>query len=139
MGTDTSAPRLVVGYDGSPSARRALEYALERAGQSGRVFVVHAFGPPPDWLGAPRYQEILDRHQERGHQLESELEGRGVEVELIAGEPAEAITSVAETRQADEIVVGSRGFGRARAALGSTSHDLLHRAPCPVVVMPDDG
>lgn len=135
MDAEASILRVVVGYDGSPVARKALDYALERAGD-GEVFVVHAYGPPPDWLGAPQYQEVLTRHQERGHQLEAELEGRGVEYELVGGDPAEAIAAVAETRHADEIVVGSRGFGQLRAALGSTSHQLLQRAPCPVVVIP---
>ena len=59
-----------------------------------------------------------------------------IETELLAGPPAEAIVRVAAARDADEIVVGSRGFGAARAALGSVSHKLLHLADRPVVVIP---
>ena len=33
-------------------------------------------------------------------------------------------------------VVGTRGFGRFRAALGSVAHALLHEADRPVVVVP---
>lgn len=51
--------------------------------------------------------------------------------------PADAIARVAEARHADEIIVGTRGFGRARAVLGSVSHELLHLASCPVTVLPE--
>jgi nucleotide-binding universal stress UspA family protein len=63
-------------------------------------------------------------------------DGTEFEYELIAGSPAEAIARVAEVRDADEIVVGSRGFGALRATLGSVSHELLHHADRPVVVIP---
>jgi nucleotide-binding universal stress UspA family protein len=46
------------------------------------------------------------------------------------------IVTVAEIRQADEIIVGTRGFGPLRGALGSVAHTLLHDAPCPVTVIP---
>ncbi len=54
----------------------------------------------------------------------------------MASHAAVAIAKVAEVREADEIVVGSRGFSSLRGALGSTSHELLHRAHCPVTVVP---
>ena len=43
---------------------------------------------------------------------------------------------MARVRGADEIVVGARGLGRVRALLGSVSHELLHVADRPVVVIP---
>jgi nucleotide-binding universal stress UspA family protein len=58
------------------------------------------------------------------------------ETELIGGPAAEAIIDVARARHADEIVVGARGLGRVRALLGSVSHELLHIADRPVVVIP---
>jgi nucleotide-binding universal stress UspA family protein len=78
-------------------------------------------------------------HKEHGRNVLAELPelpGIRVERELIGGHPGEAIATIAETRGADEIVVGSRGFSPLRGALGSTSHELLSRAPCPVVVIP---
>ena len=44
---------------------------------------------------------------------------------------------MADVEHASEIVVGTRGFGRARALLGSVAHDLIHRAGCPVTVIPE--
>ncbi len=135
---------ITVGFDGSEAARAAVDYALAHAGQDGQVIVVHAFGPPPDWMGEPGYQRIIDEHEMRGRALMDalrlDLEQRGsanVEYELLADMPAEAIARVAEVRDADEIVVGSRGFGPLRAVLGSVSHELLHRANRPVVVIPN--
>ena len=43
---------------------------------------------------------------------------------------------MAEARNADEIIVGTRGFGRARALLGSVAHELIHLADCPITVIP---
>jgi nucleotide-binding universal stress UspA family protein len=135
---------VVVGYDGSPSARAALAYAAERAGADGTVIVVHGYEPPSDWLGAPNFQRILDDHMARGRAIlegilldgNEELLDITFETELIGAQPAEAINQVAEARKADEIAIGSRGLGRVRAALGSVSHDLLHLATRPVVVVP---
>lgn len=135
---------VVVGYDGSEAARAAVRYGARRAGPGGLLVPVYAFGPPPDWLGHPSYQQVLDSHRSRGQELLDSLSaeaidlgGAEVEPELIAGHPAEALAKVAETRDADEIVVGSRGHGRVRATLGSVSHELLHLADRPVVVIPE--
>ena len=59
-----------------------------------------------------------------------------VEPELIEGDPADALLRVAQSRDAREIVVGSRGRGRFRSILGSVSHELLERADRPVVIVP---
>ena len=133
------ARTVVVGYDGSPTSRAALTWAAERAGDGGSLFVVYAFDLPPDMLGGTTYQHAAAEHKEHGRSVLAslpDLPGVTVETELIGGHAGEAIAAVAQTRGADEIVVGSRGFSPLRGALGSTSHELLHRAPCPVVVIP---
>jgi nucleotide-binding universal stress UspA family protein len=56
------------------------------------------------------------------------------ETELPEGPAAEAIVNVADARDPDAMVIGSRGLGR--AALGSVSHDVLHLTDRPVVVIP---
>lgn len=135
--------RIVVGYDGSESARAAVDYAGRRAGADGTVFVVTAYGPPPDWLGHREYDRIVAQHRAHGNDLLESLMGvrdwlppADYELELLEGPAAEALERVADTRGADEIVVGSRGRGRVRGALGSVSHALLRDARRPVVVMP---
>jgi nucleotide-binding universal stress UspA family protein len=133
---------IVVGYDGSPAARAALALAAERAA-GGKVFVVHAYDAPADFWGAQHYQDVLDRALTRGEELLAALDDDPLladldaETELIPGPPAQVLATVAETRGADEIIVGTRGFGRVRAALGSVAHELLHVAPCPVTAIPE--
>ena len=137
-------PRIVVGYDGFEAARAAVAHAAARAGRRGKVDVVHCFGPPPDWLGARNYQRLLEDHQGRGKAVLDALlleDGDALmdvdhELELFGGNAAEAIAAVAEARDADEIIIGSRGFGRLRSALGSVSQELLHLADRPVTVIP---
>jgi nucleotide-binding universal stress UspA family protein len=59
-----------------------------------------------------------------------------VEVALEAT-AADGLRRIAVDRDAELLVVGSRGRGTVRAALlGSTSHALVSDAPCPVVVVP---
>jgi nucleotide-binding universal stress UspA family protein len=135
----TGHPCIVVGYDGSESSRGALRYALDRAGADGTVIVAHAFEPPHDWLGYENYDRVVAEHRARGQALLDQLPAAdSIEADLLAGSPAEAIAQVAAARDADEIVVGSRGFGPVRAVLGSVSHELLRLADRPVVVIPPE-
>lgn len=139
-GTEKLDRTLVVGYDGSEAARKALDYAATRI-NGGKLFVVTAVVPPPEWMGAPGWQQIIDEEHARGRQLLTEAverlpEGVDYVTELLEGPAADAIVDVAAARDADAIVVGSRGLGRVRAVLGSVSHDVLHLADRPVVVVP---
>jgi nucleotide-binding universal stress UspA family protein len=143
MGQPERAPTIVVGYDGSEAGRAALLFAARQAGPSGRVFVVHAYELPPDFLGWPNYDRLLSERRGHGEALladlplqSDELAGPEYELELVGGPAAQAIADVARVRRADEIVVGARGLGRVRALLGSVSHELLHIAERPVVVIP---
>lgn len=143
MGTPAHPMTVVVGYDGSDTARLALRTAARQAGEGGRVFVVYAYELPPEMLGSPYYNDALSAHRDRGRALldelpldREELAGPTYELELIGGPPAQAIADVARARDADQIVVGARGMGRMRALLGSVSHELLHVADRPVLVIP---
>ena len=128
-----------------PASRAALACAAERAGEEGRIYIVNAYSVPADYLGVPNYQNLLDaaldRAQERMANIEEEsgadLHGVAWETELIGDAPARAIADVAAAREADEIIVGTRGFGRARALLGSVAHQLIHLAECPITVIPE--
>lgn len=145
MTSDSRSRRIVVGYDGSPASRAALARAAERAGDDGRIYIVHAFSLPMDWLGVPNYQQLLDVELDRAqalvermeHESAVDLHGVAFETEVIGKPAARAIADIAKTREADEIIVGTRGFGRARALLGSVAHELIHVADCPVTVIPE--
>ena len=77
---------------------------------------------------------------------ESVLDGAGraarakgttpIAAEPSFGDPAQEIIAAAGDRQADLIVVGSRGHGRlAGLLLGSVAQKVVSLAPCPVVVV----
>jgi nucleotide-binding universal stress UspA family protein len=146
MTTETNndhRPVIVVGYDGSATARAAVDHAARQAGSGGKLYLVHAYGPAADWLGFPNYQRVLDDHLARGEATmdaltltDEPLLGTDYETELLDSPPAVAIMRVAEARGADEIVIGSRGLGRVRSALGSVSQEVLRSARVPVVVIP---
>lgn len=131
---------IVVGYDGSPAAQAAIDYALTQTAAGGQVVAVHAYTPAPDWLGWPDYDRVVAAHQQHGRALLDELERRWsasrLETSLLEGVPARALIAAAQARDADEIAVGSRGLSPLRGALGSVSHALLHEADRPVVVIP---
>jgi nucleotide-binding universal stress UspA family protein len=139
--TDGSAPSVVVGFDGSDAAERALERAADLAGTDRRVVVVSARPTAPQSpltpepiLDAPSPVEQRDLLQ-RSRAL---LEGRGVDASFIAidDDPAEALLRVARAEHATLIVVGQTGSGYVtRALLGSTAENVLRHAPCDVLVV----
>ena len=136
-------PPIVVGYDGSDASRMAVEYAIDRVAPDGRLILVHAFHVPAEYIGVPYYDDMLAHAADRAASVVDEREAScprlhdlRYEPDVIAGMPAEVICRVAHHRGASEIVLGSRGVGRYRALLGSVAHEVLHRARCPVLVIP---
>jgi nucleotide-binding universal stress UspA family protein len=144
MSTETPYPCIVAGFDGSAASRAALSLAVARARPDGRVVVVHAFGSPHGRYDGVSYQRQLDAALGRARtllaQLPEEVPGLASidwATELLAGPPAKAIADVADVEHASEILIGTRGLGHARALLGSVAHGLIHRARCPVTVVPE--
>jgi nucleotide-binding universal stress UspA family protein len=132
---------IVVGVDGSPHARRALEWGLAEARlRGGRCLLIHAYelGAAGSALGLAQPLESLQ--EAAAALLEQELtfarEGGGqVEGRAVAGAAAPALVDA--SRHADLLVVGSRGLGGIRGALlGSVSIASVHHAVCPIVVIP---
>jgi len=148
---------VVIAYDGSPAARRAV---VDCAGllSSQRMLVVTVWEPglayalpPPtgDMLMAPTVEPDvaldLDRavhdHAERVSSDGAELaRSLGLSAEPLAvpdeGDVPSTLLRLARERRAQAIVVGSRGLSGLRARLeGSTSKSLLRHAPCPVIVV----
>jgi nucleotide-binding universal stress UspA family protein len=138
---DASMSSVVVGFDGSEAAERALQRAAALAGTNRRVVVVTArptTAPSPltdePILDAPSPIEQRDLLQ-RSRGL---LEDHGVRAAFVASDadPAEALISVARSEQAGLIVVGQTGSGYiTRALLGSTAENVLRHAPCDVLVV----
>ena len=133
------AKRIIVGYDGSDSARRALDRAAELAGYGTTVTVV-SVAPPAYSAGLPAGADAADvqRARELLAEARDALALRQVSVTTLdpIGSAAEQIVLAADELGADLVVVGSRnGHAEERAVLGSTSTKVLHHAPCDVLVV----
>ncbi len=135
--------KILVGVDGSEHALKAVRLAGELARTcSADLVIVHAYAPIPAGLGEPNLQQaISERLNEANEVLERALQEVGftpktVETEALEGGAADVILRVAEVREVDLIVVGSRGLGAlASLLLGSQSQDVIQRATCPVLVV----
>ena len=127
---------MLVGYDGSDSARRALGRAAELAERGARVVVLHAarpLYPRPYDISDPDEEAKSEALLEEARQL---LAARGIEAELRSptGRAAEALVAAAKELEADLIVVGRRGSAVAHM-LGSVSSRVVDEAPCDVLVV----
>jgi nucleotide-binding universal stress UspA family protein len=134
---------ILLAVDGSEHSMRAAQVAAEVAGCAPatlRVLVAYDRIPPD--LGDPFLERVVsERTREAEKILQKTLPIIGtlpgeVHTEILEGPVAEAILRVAETRQNDLIVMGSRGLGTlAGILLGSQSQKVLNHAPCPVLIV----
>lgn len=131
---------IVVGVDHSLGAKEALRFALEETRfRRARLRIVHAiggFGSYPslavDVSAVHRAAEELIENATR----EASSEDSGVHIERRVVEGAPGAVLVEESRDADLLVVGSRGHGGfAGLLLGSVSQQCAHHAECPVVIV----
>jgi nucleotide-binding universal stress UspA family protein len=133
--------RIVVGYDGSEHARRALERATDIAKLRGARLAVVSAAPVSLLLrgGAAAVEPVVA--EERAAALEAArgyLADKGVEADFVEGhgDPADVLVQEAEERGGDLIVVGTRGLSTGqRWLLGSVSTKIVHHAPCDVLVV----
>ncbi len=140
---------IVVGTDGSETARVAVDAAVELAKLTGaRLELVSAYEPvsgqrlraearqvPADlqWMVNPREDVDATLSEAAGRVAEAGVEARSWARE---GDPADAILDVAEELAADLIVVGNKGMtGAKRFLLGSVPNKVSHHAPCSVMII----
>jgi nucleotide-binding universal stress UspA family protein len=135
--------KILLATDGSAHAWEALAYAQELAlRDQAQVVVVHTFDPVPTYLGDQPRDRVAARHVSAGEDVASQateaLREAGVDVvvEVLEGPPAEAILKVAQVRDCDLIVMGTRGLGALTSLLlGSVSHRVLAHAHVPVLIV----
>lgn len=141
----SSAP-VVVGIDGSEVSERALAFAYEEAALCGAPLVaVHtwldlvcdpAAGLLVDWAAVE-----AEEHAALGERLAGWARTHpDVPVRRVVTRDGPALALLTEAEGARLVVVGSRGRGGfAGLLLGSVSHAVLHRSPCPVAVVRPEG
>ena len=134
--------RIVVGFDGSEHGRKALARAADIA-DGATIAVVAAANVArllrdPAGGVAPVDPAEAEARTNALAEAREYLEGRGIKGVFVEGHgnPADVIVQEAEDSGADLIVIGTRGLNAAqRLVLGSVSTNVVHHAPCDVLVV----
>lgn len=150
MSTAASTLPVIVGVDGSPASKVAVDWAARDAARRGAaVRLVHVLTPPavmafPEVPMPPGYlqwqeeqgQTLLDKATETVREAAGDA-GTEVTAEMVTGSPVPTLADL--STEAQMLVVGCRGHGTlARALLGSVSTGLAHHAHCPVAIIHDE-
>ncbi len=94
-------------------------------------------------LAHARVHAIEPSQEQQIAELQAALQAGGLNVSTVIentlmGDEAQFIAKTAREHDAQMIVMGSRGRTPLTGALlGSTSQEILHHAPCPVVIIPE--
>lgn len=139
---------LLVPIDFSGATHQVIDAALELTGkEKARLVVLHVVAPP---VLTTEYGPILDNISQivaaaekaastRLAKLKASLHSERLTVDIVQsmGTPAAVILEEAKKRKVDYIVLGSHGHTAIYdLIIGSTTHLVLQKATCPVVVIP---
>ena len=137
--TNAVVSKVVVGVDGSPDSEKALAWAEDYATRTGADLVLVTAWQWPTSYGVPLAYDEWDPSIDAQKVLDKAMTGLSLPDErvhprVMQGSAAEVLA--AASRDADLVVVGTRGHGSiAGAILGSVSSHCVHHAHCPVVVV----
>ena len=153
MATAASAQPIVVGIDGSPVSKVAVDWAARTAAlREVPLKLVHVLNPPVvmAFPEVPIPAGYLEWQSEEGRTLLASAVTTAEESALLIGKGPIAVTTemvagpsvptlVDESTRAQMVVVGCRGRNAlARGLLGSVSIGLVHHAKCPVAIIHDE-
>ncbi|MGG1516297.1 universal stress protein [Paenibacillus oryzisoli] len=145
--------KIVLAYDGSEGANKALEKTIELSkwNKDVHVYVLNVNQPKLVAAGEAYMMPAIasvevqsELEAEARHTLEQAESRLALHAmcsyeSLIDNNPAAAIVSFAETNDCDLIVIGNRGLsGLKKFLLGSVSHDVVQNASIPVLVVKED-
>jgi nucleotide-binding universal stress UspA family protein len=137
---------VAVGTDGSGTADKAVEFAIDLAARyEAKIVFISAYNPvsesrlrreasaaPEDmqWMINPAedvdatLRDCEERAEQRGLRWASEAR---------RGDPAKILVELAESSDADVLVIGNKGMER--RVLGSVPNTVSHHAPCSVLIV----
>jgi nucleotide-binding universal stress UspA family protein len=137
---------IAVGTDGSDTAQKAVDFALDMAERYGaRLVLMSAYVPVSESRLRREKEEAPDDIQwsinpseevdDTLRKVEEQAKERGLEYKSEArnGDPADVIVDIASDNDVDVIVVGSKGMQR--RILGSVPNSVSHNAPCSVMIV----
>jgi nucleotide-binding universal stress UspA family protein len=137
---------IAVGTDGSDTATKAVEFALDLAEKYGsRMVFISSYTPvsetrikreqrdaPADVQWAINPAEDVESAL---RQVEEMADARGLQwtSEARQGDPSDVLVEIAEAHNADLLVIGNKGMQR--RVLGSVPNSVTHKANCSVVIV----
>ncbi|WP_152042690.1 universal stress protein [Salinigranum salinum] len=137
---------VLVAFDGSPLAQRALEYALRKCPDDDLV-VLHVVDPvyavyEAEFAGLPGAEawandavSASERLLDEATDLAADHAGN-VTTASETGKPERCILTAVEEYDVDHVVMGSHGrTGVPRLVMGSTAEAVMRRSPVPVTVV----
>jgi len=133
---------IVVGYDDTEPAKRALERAATLAKAFGSQLIVTSvaavLAPTGHGMSAIDPVDSPEMHEEELADARVFLAAVGLEAEFVTGigHPAATIVELADERKADLIVVGTRELGAVQRLFGaSVSAGVSKQAHCDVLIV----
>ena len=144
---ETDMRPILVGYDDSPPARAALQWAAHEASRNGAVVVVaYAISPVWEWMLAAVQVDSDRIRMQRSRDLRGPwtqpLRASGVPyaTRLVSGRPGPALLKLARSTHASCIVIGADRHCRlGHWSEGPVQRFVQHHARRPVVSVPADG
>lgn len=140
---------IAVGTDGSATAQRAVDFAMDMAQSFGaKIVFASAYRPVSETKltrerdAAPAdVQWSINPNQDVEATLreaEEQARDRGLDFasEARTGDPADVLVEIAADAGADVLVVGNKGMNR--RVLGSVPNSVSHKAPCSVLIVKTD-
>jgi nucleotide-binding universal stress UspA family protein len=120
--------RILVGTDGSDTAGKAVQRAVDLAKATGATLTIVTAGAD---AGGTSGKQLLD-DVAAAHRAS----GVAIDTKVLAGDPASALVEEAEANGYDLLVVGNRGMaGASRFLLGSVPNKVSHHAPCALLIV----
>jgi len=140
--------KILVGIDGSPHSKAALDYVKSMAWPKGTTVAVVSAAVPMvaytmvdaaglSWMQTAE-EDMSAQAKELTARAARELTGAGfsTEARVVRGDPRDALVDTARTMGADLVVVGSHGrTGLAKLVLGSVASHVVTHSPCSVLVV----
>jgi nucleotide-binding universal stress UspA family protein len=137
---------VAVGTDGSGTADKAVEFAIDMAARyDAKIVFISAYHPvnesrlrresrdaPEELQWTINPAEDVDATL-RSCEERAEERGLSWASEAREGDPAKVLVQLAEANHADLLVIGNRGMQR--KVLGSVPNSVSHNAPCSVVIV----
>jgi nucleotide-binding universal stress UspA family protein len=134
--------KVLIGYDGSEAAKKAVEFGLDLARKYAADIYVLAVASVPEFGGMVESEALIEQsrhHCEHSLQmLKARLSGEllAITYEVDIGSPAVRLVMYAERHGIDHIVVGHRGHTLfERWLLGSVAKQVMAYAACSVTVV----